>query len=67
MVSVVPTLPLNDDWSVFGKIGYASASLKASDGYSTISGSDHDTAFGAGLQYTPSFGRYHLGGRLEWV
>jgi hypothetical protein len=67
MVAVVPTLPLSDDWSLFAKVGYAETKLKASDGYSTLSGSDHDTAFGVGLQYARRYGDYRFGGRLEYL
>ena len=67
MVSVLPTLPLNDDWSVYAKVGYASATIKVSGYGADLSGSDHDTAYGVGLAYTPRFGDYRFGGRLEWM
>lgn len=64
LFSALPTLPLGDDWSVYARIGYSHASLSVSD---IGSGSDHGTAYGAGIQWNPQASAHHLGARLEYT
>jgi hypothetical protein len=64
MASVLPTLPLGDDWSVYARLGYMHARISVSD---LGSGTDHDTAYGVGAQWVPHWGTYHMGARLEYT
>ena len=67
LVSVVPRLPINDDFSLYARIGYSNATFSATGYGLNISGSNHDTAFGGGLEYSKSVSTYKLGARLEYA
>jgi opacity protein-like surface antigen len=64
LFSALPTLPLNDDRSVYARVGYSHARVSVSD---IGAGSDHGTAYGAGIQWSPRSSELHLGARLEYT
>jgi hypothetical protein len=64
MASVLPTLPLGEDWSLYGRVGYMNARISISQ---LGSQSDHDTALGVGAQWVPHWTDQHMGARLEYT
>jgi hypothetical protein len=64
MASVLPTLPLGDDWSVYARVGYLDARISVSE---FGSGSDHDVAYGVGAQWVPHWQSAQMGARLEYT
>ena len=66
LVSVVPMIPL-EDFAIYGRVGYSHVTLGASSAFGSASASDHDTAFGVGLQFLQPSAGTRLGGRLEFT
>jgi opacity protein-like surface antigen len=64
LFSALPTWPLSDDWSVYARVGYSHARVSVSE---FGSGSDHGTAYGAGIQWNPQSSDNHSGARLEYT
>jgi hypothetical protein len=64
MASVLPTLPLGEDWSVYARLGYLHARISVSE---FGAGSDHDTAYGVGAQWVPHWASEQMGARLEYT
>ena len=62
--TVLPMWQFDDAWAVYGRVGYASATVKVSG---VGSATDHDTVFGGGLQWTPRVGNSRMGARLEYA
>lgn len=67
--SLVGRIPVNETFSVFGKLGYASYDVKvtgSSGGFSdSESDSDNDMSYGGGLAL--SFGKFDLRGEYEAI
>jgi hypothetical protein len=67
LASLVPRLPITDEFSLYGRLGYSHASLTASGGGVSVSASDHDTVIGGGAEWVAPVGSTWLGARIEYA
>ena len=67
LASVLPRLPINDEFALYARFGYSHASLTASGGGLSVSASDHDTVIGGGAEWVVPAGSTWLGGRIEYA